>query len=646
MATFPSSAPSSPSVQLITLSQASQNALLDYCKKTTEFSFNTWNLRDRLAQIDREYYRENLQTPEGVLGKAVNMAGNKKKLADIVVPIVEPQIETALAYLTSLFLTGQPIFGCTGSPADIKQAKTIEAIIDDEARHGGWVRQFIMFFRDGLKYNFHCMETAWQLEKTYQPFSQVSQRGLNVEQREIIWQGNVAKRIDPYNVLFDMRVQPADMHKYGEFSGYVELMSRIRLKEFVQNLSTRMNVKEAMEAPLGAIYRYYIPEINWDSLVKTNISRGMDWMAWALAQPQGDSINYKNIYEVCTRYCRIIPNDFQINVPAKNTPQIWKLITVNDSVLVFAEKQTNAHNYLPMIFGQPIEDGLGYQTKSQAARLIPIQDTASVLWNLRLAAKRRSISDRGLYNPLLVREEDINSDNPSAKIPVRPTGYGKPLQEAYYPIPYEDRDSSSFVSDAREMQQFANFVSGQNQAQQGQFVKGNKTQSEYEDVMNNSSGRQKMMGQFIHAQVMIPFLEILKINILQYMPAGQVYSTADKTSYEVDPVALRQAAIGFKMADGLLPEDKIIGEDTLQVAVQSMFASPILAQTFDVAGAFAYMMAGKGLDLTPFLRQPQQIPQGAPAIQGAAQQAIQAGTSPMVPGAAPTPAPTTLTAPR
>lgn len=46
-----------------------------------------------------------------------------------------------------------------------------------------------------------------------------------------------------------------------------------------------------------------------------------------------------------------------MKVPAPNTPQVWKFVYVNHSVLIYAERQTNAHGYLPMLFGQ-LEDGL------------------------------------------------------------------------------------------------------------------------------------------------------------------------------------------------------------------------------------------------------------------------------------------------
>lgn len=607
MATAPASSYSNSNPLPVILTATSQQGLLDYLKACDDLAFNMWNFRERLEYIDKEYYRENAhQTSDLVAGQAANKAGNKKKLADIVVPIVEPQIETGLAYLASVFLTGHPIFGCVADAANIDQAKAMEAIIEDQSVHGGWVRELMLFLRDGLKYDINAVEVSWLFEKTYQPYTNSTPRGNNVEQREIIWQGNAITRIDPYNLCCDYRVTPAEMHKKAEFAGYVKLMGRIALKEYLQALPSRMNVKEAFESGLGGTTRYYIPSINWDGGASLRaFGATMDWTAWATnGANNSDRINYKNLYEVSVKYCRIIPSDFNINVPAKNTPQIWKFVVVNNQVIVHAEKQTNAHNYLPILFGQPIEDGLGFQTKSPAARLIPIQDTASTLWNLRLAAKRRSISDRGLYNPALVRQADINSDNPSAKIPVRPAGYGKSLNEAYYPIPYEDRDSSSFTSDAREMMQFGNFISGQNPAQQGQFVKGNKTLQEFQDVMQSSSGRQQMMAYFLESQIFVPMKEIIKLNILQYIPAGKVFSVTNQQYAEVDPVKLRQSALAFKMPDGLVPAEKIMNEQGLQASFQFIAQLPQLQMAYDLPSLFTYLMKTQNVDLTPFQKTP------------------------------------------
>ena len=165
-----------------------------------------------------------------------------------------------------------------------------------------------------------------------------------------------------------------------------------------------------------------------------------------------------------------------MRLPQPNTPQIFKLIIINHQHLIYVERQTNAHNRLPMLFGSPLEDGLSYQTKSSAQNVTPIQDVASAMMNSVIHARRRAISDRGLYDPSRVSENNINSDNPSAKIPVRPAAYGKPLSEAYYPIPFRDDQSGTLLQEMGTVIKLSDVILGQNPARQGQFVKGNKTQ--------------------------------------------------------------------------------------------------------------------------------------------------------------------------
>jgi hypothetical protein len=144
-------------------------------------------------------------------------------------------------------------------------------------------------------------------------------------------------------------------------------------------------------------------------------------------------------------YARIIPSDFDLYVPQDNTPQVWKFIIINNQVLLYAERCTNAHDFLPIVFGQPLEDGLDFQTKSFAQNVLPFQDLASAAMNASIASKRKLVMDRMFYDPSRIREADINSDNPSAKIPVRPAAYGKPISEAVYPVPYRDELSASVV---------------------------------------------------------------------------------------------------------------------------------------------------------------------------------------------------------
>lgn len=602
----------------VLLSTASQQGILEYSKLCLQQFNQQWNLRERMQEIDRAYAREMDLTEENYKAKMANRMGDKNRFQNVTIPIVLPQVESAVTYQASVFLTGVPLFGVAAAPAYEDEAMQMESIIDDQATRGGWTRELTMFFRDGFKYNLSAIEASWCSEVTWAPDTDLSFAGGRIAKpKQVIWEGNKVRRWDIYNSFFDTRVTPAEMHTKGDFAGTTELMSRIRLKQFIASLpDIRLeNIKAAFESGTGAINygtngggieAYFIPQVNPRVFVDPQFTGAFNWEAWACISGAKSGIAYKNMYQVTTLYARILPADFNMKLPEPNTPQIWKFIFVNHQVLLYAERQTNAHNLIPVLFGQPLEDGLSYQTKSLADNVSPIQDITSALSNSNIAARRRAISDRTLYDPSRVTEAHINNSNPSAKIPVRPSAYGKPVSEAVFQFPFRD-DQAPYIN--QMIQQYgamANMISGQNPVRQGQFVKGNKTQSEFDTVMGNANGRDQLTAIGYETQVFTPLKEILKINILQYQGGTSLYNREKKKQINIDPVALRKAVLNFKVSDGLTPTDKLMDSDTLAVALQQIGTSQVIGAAYNIGPLFSYLMKIKGADLSPFEKSPQQ----------------------------------------
>lgn len=600
------------------LTQSVQDGLLQFSKQCYNMTGEQWNIREQMRRVDLAYQREMDQTEENYKAKASNRAGNSNKFQNITMPVVMPSVEAAVVYQSSVFLTGNPIFGVVANPDMEDAAMQMEALMEDHSTRGGWTRQIQMFLRDGFKYNMAALEVSWKAETSYALETDAAfAGGKQGKPKEIIWEGNTIKRLDLYNTFFDSRVPVTEISKKGEFAGYTELVSRIALKQYVQTLPDKMvqNLRAAFESGYGGTTSgaasptasYYIPQINFDSLLNIDMRRGTDWMAWVQASKSKIDINYKNYYELTTLYARIIPSDFGIKVPAANTPQVWKFVYVNHQVLIYAERQTNAHGDLPILFGQPLEDGLSYQTKSLATNVQPIQEVTSALMNSNIAARRRAISDRGLFDPSRVSEQVINSDNPSAKMPVRPAAYGKPLSEAYYAIPFRDDQSGTIMQEMGSILKLADMISGQNPARAGQFVKGNKTQSEYSDVMAHSNGRDQNTSLLLEAQVFTPLKNILKLNILQYQGASSLYYREKATTVKIDPVKLRTAVLEFKVTDGLTPASKLINSDAFQTALQVMGSSPQIGSQYNLGPMFSYMMKSQGGHISDFEKSQEQV---------------------------------------
>lgn len=623
------------------LSNASQNAVIEFYKNCTSSLQYSWNLRPGLESIDRYYQREGDWTKEQWEARNANFAGDKRKLQNITVPLIMPQVEAGVSYLTNVFATGEPLFPVVSAPQDMDAALQFTALMSKQARQNGWRSNLINNFRNGLKYNISAMEVEWKRETVPQFKSTLNPReGV----RQVIRETNILRNMDMYNTFYDTRISPICVPRYGEFAGYHTIYNRPGFKEFVNSLPQKLmsNVVKAFESGQAVLAvgtgtggnqqypadSYYIPWINPQAFVTNQLVGGTDWQQWMTGQ-KAESIRYGNSYQVTTLYGRIIPLDFALKVPAESTPQVWKFIIVNNKVLLFAERVSIAHNLIPIFFGMPLDDGLAYQTKSFSRNLEPMQDIASALWNAAIASRRRSISDRVLYDPSRIAAKDINSDAPAAKIPVRPTAYGKNIADSVYPFPYREDQAVSNIGQAAEVVKMAELISGQNRPFQGQFIKGNRTMHEYEDVMAHGSGRNQLIALTLEDQQMQPIKDQLALNILENQPPETVFSAEQQQNIEVDPVRLREAVLQFKIGDGLIPTDTLISADGFKTALNSMATVPQLGAGYKVTQLFTYLMKTQGADLRPFEKSEAELQyeQQLGAWQQAAQMAAEKGTA-------------------
>jgi len=626
--------------QSFPLTKTSQEALMEFHRLTVLQTDRQFNMRQQFQNIDLSYLREKDLTSANLRARLANQLGNADKFQNITVPVIKPQVDSAVDYQAAVFLTDYPILGVVSDPQWIDQAMQFQAIIEENSIRTGWTREFLLFFNRMFRYNIAALECTWDRVVTAAIETDVSYKGgQEGKPKKVIWQGNKIKAWDMYNTYFDTRCLPYDIPSKAEFVGHTELFSKTALKTFINELDTKLlsNIIPALESPCllgpgGSGYAggYYIPELNPSALVDTNDQMGFDWMAYVGLNnnQRGGSINYRGIYEVSTEYVRIMPAEFSIRAPAENTPQVWKLIWVNHTVLIYAERQTNAHEKIPVLFAQPSEDGLGYQSKSLAKDAEPFQDVATALMNSIIASRRRAISDRVLYDPSRITEAHINNPSPSAKIPVRPTAFGSEISKSVYAFPFRDDQAGTAMQEIQAVVQFGNVLNGQNAARQGQFVKGNKTDGQWESTMTNATSKDQRTALLLEAQVFTPLKEIIKLNILQFQQPGTVYSPSQQTEVTVDPLKLRQAVLQFKVTDGLTPKDKVISGEALKVAMQVIGSSPQLGAAYNLGPMFSYIMKTENVNLSAFEKSPnQQAYEQAQAQWGQlAQLAIQKGT--------------------
>lgn len=581
---------------VLTVGPQSQIKLLEYIRACYGIRDEGWQLRNRLEVVDRAYMRESDYSAEQQKAKLANRMGDKTKLQNLQAPMVMESVENTVGFLSNVFCLEYPMFKFVTDPAKQDLALMWNTLVGEDQIYYSWTGEFNVAFKCGAKYNFAPIELDWCKRVKYKPVNGSGKNGVALEQ--VVYEGNRVKAIDPYNTVYDPRVPIHKVHEDGEFIGYIKPFTRMGLKTFLHSLGDERlkNDVKAFEAGDWGI-QYYVPQINLDIMMRNSnwLQGAFDWTKWAFGGVQ-DHIRYQNMYTALILYCRIMPFEFGIQAPKDQTPDIWKLIAVN-GVLVYAQPMVNAHDMLPIVIAQPKVDieTLSHQVKSQGENQLPFQEMVSALWNARLSSARRREYDRMIYNPLLIDPDHINSPNPAAKIPIRPTAYGRKLEEAVYVLPYDDRGSSEYLSDAEGIMKWGNRVDGRNNVSFGQFQKGNKLNDEFHETMANAGIMDRTQALMWENYAMSPLKVMAKSNYLQMAPEGKKYNRTAKQIVSIDPSKLRDAEAEFEVSDGLMPAQRLARTDVIQNFWQFMQQTG-LARAYNMADLTAYMMKIQGVD--------------------------------------------------
>lgn len=545
--------------------------------------------------------------------------------SNLTIPLVYEQVDSARAFLSGVFLANDPVFETVASPQFEDAALQLNAIYERDSRAFRWKSEISKCFLDALKYSICAAEVTWVSEQVYAPEILQSIQGAPSTDAslEVTRVGNKVKRLNLYNAFWDTRVEPHLVHEQGDYAGYVERYSTIRLISLLQSLPalgrmvdpTNTADVERLKTAAGAGWN----GVNLPPFMDyTGIDTALDPYTSAAMFDISDEelkskrtknkLNGSSFYTVTTLYCRIIPEMLGIDSPgAAHVPQVWKFLIINNSVVAYAERQTNAHNFLPIVFGTALDEGLGYSTKSFSENVEDFQRAASDMLNAEIQSTKRILTDRGIYDPSRIASQHINNPNPSAKIPLRPAAYGSNPAEAYYPIPFEDRMAGVRLQQAQVIGSFANQITGQNPVSMGQFVKGNKTNEQFQQSMGSSDARRYAMAISLHSSFITTIQEITKLNILQYQPPENLFSPSTGQVTTINPQELRAAAMEFKVADGLVPVDRRADTDMLQVAAQTLASMPEGNMQYDIIGMLNYIFKLKGIkDLDKFKLTPEQ----------------------------------------
>lgn len=568
------------------------------------------NVFTRYQLVDSYLEKESDRTSETLQGEIANRMGNKK-IANCEIPVVMIKQQTALAYLAGTFLSGFPIFAAVTKKRDLESgAAMLNTLTARDQQRLGWVGELLNCFNDVLKFNICGSEVSWVAKHGSTATTSIV-RGASKTGAvtPVVYEGMQIKRLDPYNLIYDTMVTPSKVHTDGNYVGYVEILDHIGLKRWFADLNQvytyKKNIDKYMKGDLsvaeGYTRLYKVPQIH---KYNTSTIDPTDFSGFFGTAGSSNKSLFGCGFEKLVIYRRLIPRDFGIEMENSGSVHIFKLIYINGH-MAYAEPLALGHEYLPIIIGQY---SLGsVDKKSFSEYLVDNQDLATSFMTATLSSMRKAVGDRIFYDATRIRKSDIDSTNPTSRIPVSANMFQNGLEGAVKVVPYTDNISGNMQNMMNVVMGLADVTTGINQSTQGAFTPGNKTVAEYQDIQSNSQARLKLGATHLAVSFIQPIKEILKLGYLVHAAAETVEDQQTNTQITIDPAKLRKDAPDYRMADGLIPTTKIANTEVTMSALSVIQNHPLLSIQYDVGAMIVSVLHQQGFEnLAQYERSPQE----------------------------------------
>ena len=576
--------------------------VLDQLEKvliTLEPEINTTlkNTRDRMDIAYAALQGDADRAIDTLKGQIANASGDLTKIANTEIPLTDSMVDTTVTYLASTFLSGYPIFPVTAQREKEDSAAQLTVLTERDQVRFGWAAELNTALYSLVAYPYGVVEVLWKEKRgNSAAIRQVDGQTVPVA-APVVYAGNSIESIDPYNAFGDFSVAPYKVHSEGGYAGKVERLSYIQMKRRIYDWDEAFIYKDN----ISKIFKYagvsnptfYKKHKSTKDNARNSVNPGTNGRDWSsiFVQKPGEVELRPEFYEIVTIYYRLCPEDFGATksmIQNPGAPTVFQLIWVNGRLCV-AKPLVSGHEYLPMIFGKYRNQDLNSKTLTE--KQAPFQYVVTALMNGSLASVRKAVAggDR-YYNTKLISGDVLNTfADRGLNVPVTPPGLAQnfSIKDAVFQVPYVDTVSQTVLPLLNSFIALGEKVQGINSATQGNFVKGNRTRSEFDSIQNNSQSRLGLGALTLDSTFFGPIKEIIKLNYLIYAaPEDAASSPNSENSRAIDPATLREEAPEYKFGDGFLPTTKIQNTESALLAMQYLMQFPDKIAEYDV-GAIA-----------------------------------------------------------
>jgi len=525
--------------------------------------------------------------------------GGKPQYTTVEVPYSYATMLTAHTYLTSVFLSRNPVLQVQGRHGASQQAEqSLEALLDYQITVGGALPPLYIWLLDPLKYGYGVLGHYWE-EEVIVSSAYVEEQGTflgvpipgklkkvlqTTEARGYV--GTKHYNVRPHDFHFDPRL-PLMRFQEGEFVIRYDQIGWNRVVEKKAN-GTFFNVEEISkhsqslnaQRDLGSP-RTILPETTF-----------LDQQLFGAKGKAPSRVNLHEFYFEC------IPSDYGLS-PGKK-PEKWVFSIANENVIVSAQPLGYLHNKYPFDVLEYEVGGYEIFNRSLLEVSKPLNDVMSWLFNSHFYNVRKTLNDQFIVDPSMVVMSDLEDPNPGRLVRLKPAAYGKPVDSVMKQFQTQDVTRQN-LSDSDMVMQLSQRVSGVTDNIMGMVnASGRKTATEVRSSSSFASNRLKTTVEWMSATGWAPWTQKLIQTTQQMYDAERKYRVVgdlalDGEAYlNVKPEDI-QGFFDFVAVDGSLPIDRFAQANLWQQMLTGMAASPQLSQGYDMVKIFGFVAGLAGL---------------------------------------------------
>lgn len=579
------------------------------------------SLINRFGRIDKEmsgYIRFDEDEREA---ERANQDGDPKP-GKMSLPLVEAQLDELLTFMMSVFAPDSDLYEALADKNKQDAAAAFTLLMNKNAKVMGYYRQYARSLGDMIKYNLGGVEVKWKEIQARKPKFNESGTFLQEEKvvLETVWAGNEVTALDMYNVLWDISQTPIDVAQKGEFVATVKAHTEFAIRRMYQKKEITNLTKEDLTTLKTLTYWKSPPEVTPEYEISFSDGRNnlqsvsnVDWVNVLSAGVDGTT---RKAYEIVTYTGWLIPADFGLS-KSRNL-EIWRILMFNATKIIETKQLKNFHEMLPFAFGSPIEDGLGLQQKTYAEKLIPLQQFGSFLINSHMSSVRKALGGIQVYDPSVIPLDQVG-DKISARVAIKPAGWGKPINDAiktFSDVP-DTQYAMGMLNNVVDLMQGLLPTNIRNQV----ASLDRATTYQAASVVQGSSLRNLKMARLINDQTWNKVRQMMLYNILQFQETVTILSPSGD-EVKVSAAQFVNFDLDYVIDEGLKSLDRLSVITFIREILNTVLQSKEAQREIDVVMLLDYYtsLMGDNTDMSRFRKSAERRLEDQQLEQGVAQQ--------------------------